>query len=64
MLILPKKSSLAEFIKTCSPLYKIPELEQEMRERVERIVQDLLAFIPQSDPVKNLTRLACLRQYC
>ena len=56
MLILKKKPPLAEFIKTCSPLYKIPELEKAMHDRVEEIVRDLLAFEPEMDPVKNLTR--------
>lgn len=56
MLILHKKSSLTDFIKTCSPLYKIPELEEAIRQRVETIVIDLLAFEPEKDPVKNLTR--------
>ena len=56
MLVLKKNPSLDEFIKTCSPLYKIPDLEQVMRLRVEGIVDELLAFEPQADPVENLTR--------
>lgn len=56
MLILKKKTTLDDFITTCSPLYKIPELEQAMRERVEDIVRDLLAFVPDTNPIKNLTR--------
>ncbi len=56
MSILKKKPALDDFITTCSPLYKIPELEQSMRQRVEDIVRDLLAFEPEADPTKNLTR--------
>lgn len=56
MLILKTKPTLDDFITTCSPLFKIPELEQTMRERVEDIVRDLLAFVPEANPAKNLTR--------
>lgn len=56
MLILKKKPALNDFITTCSPLYKIPELERAMRQRVEEIVRDLLAFEPEANPIKNLTR--------
>jgi hypothetical protein len=56
MLILKKKIALDDFITTCSPLCKIPELEQAMRQRVEDIVKDLLAFEPEANPAKNLTR--------
>lgn len=56
MLVLKKKPSLDDFIKICSPLYKIPELEQTMRLRVEGIVNELLEFESESDPVMNLTR--------
>ncbi len=56
MLTLKQKPSLSDFVKTCSPLYRIPELEQAMRVRVEEIVNELLAFEPEIDPVQNLTR--------
>jgi hypothetical protein len=56
MLILKKKPSLNDFIKTCSPLYKIPALEEIMRKRVEDIVRELLAFEPEAEPVRNLTQ--------
>lgn len=58
-LTLKPKPSLQDFIETCSPLYKIPELEQAMHRRVESIVQELLAFEPEADPVKNLTQFLC-----
>jgi hypothetical protein len=56
MLILKKKPPLGDFVQTCSPLFKIPELENAMHQRVEEIVRDLLAFEPETDPIKNLTR--------
>jgi hypothetical protein len=56
MLTLRKKPSLSDFIKTCLLLYRIPELEETIRQRVEAIVMDLLALGPETDPVKNLTR--------
>ncbi len=56
MLILKKKPALTDFITTCSPLYKIPELESAMHQRIESIVRDVLAFEPEMDPIKNLTR--------
>lgn len=56
MLILKKKPTLDQFIATCSPLYKIPDLERAMQQRVEEIVRDLLAFEPETDPIENLTR--------
>jgi len=43
-----------DFIKTCTPLLKIPELEQAMRERVRGIVAELLNFQSDTDPAQNL----------
>ena len=43
-----------DFIKTCTPLLKIPELEQTMRERVRGIVAELLNFQPNTDSAHNL----------
>src|SRR4030042_6366220 len=48
------KPSFDEFIQTCSPLLKIPELEAQMRDRVRSIVKELLNFQPNTDPAKNL----------
>jgi hypothetical protein len=48
------KPSFEEFIRTCTPLLKIPELEQLMRERVRGIVTDLLNFESSADPAQNL----------
>ncbi|MBI3762433.1 MAG: hypothetical protein HY260_11310 [Chloroflexi bacterium] len=53
-MILNPKPSLEDFIQTCTPLLRIPELEQEMRERVRQIVSDLLDFEPHKDSVQNL----------
>ena len=49
-----KKPSFDDFIKTCTPLLRIPELEIHMRERVRSIVGELLDFQPNADPAKNL----------
>jgi hypothetical protein len=55
MLTEPKpKPDFNEFIKTCTPLLKIPELETQMRERVRAIVKELLNFQSNSDPANNL----------
>lgn len=51
---LKPKPSLEDFIKTCTPLLKIPALEQEMRERVQKIVSELLHFQAGTDPVTTL----------
>lgn len=48
------KPSFDEFIQTCTPLLKIPELEAQMRDRVRSIVKELLNFQPNTDPAKNL----------
>lgn len=48
------KPTFDDFIKSCTPLLKIPELEAQMRERVRAIVKDLLDFQPNTDPAKNL----------
>jgi hypothetical protein len=48
------KPAFEEFITTCTPLLKIPELEDQMRERVRTIVSELLDFQPNTDPAKNL----------
>jgi len=56
MLTLKRKPTFDDFIKTCTPLLKIPELEKQMRERVREIVKDLLNFQPDTDPTKTLNR--------
>lgn len=48
------KPSFDDFIKTCTPLLKIPELEQRMRERVRNIVRDLLDFESSGEPAQHL----------
>ena len=53
-MILKRKPSLDEFIKTCTPLLKIPELEIEMRDRVRAIVVELFNFEPDTNSVKSL----------
>jgi len=54
MVTLNRKPSFDDFIKTCTPLLKIPELENQMRERVRAIVKELLNFQPDVDPANNL----------
>ena len=56
----PKQLSFDEFIRTCTPLVKFPELEDAMRQRVQSIVRNLLGFQPNDDPVQRLTQF--LRQ--
>jgi hypothetical protein len=56
MLTLQKKPALDLFIQTCTPLYRIPSLEDAMRTRVQDIVRDLLAFTPKTEPVESLTQ--------
>jgi hypothetical protein len=48
------KPSFDEFIRTCTPLLRIPELEQQMKDRVRAIVTELLNFQPNEDPAQNL----------
>jgi len=48
------KPSFDDFIRTCTPLLKIPELEQLMRERVRGIVTELLNFESDTGPAQNL----------
>ncbi len=52
--LLHPKPSFEEFIRTCTPLLKIPELEEHMRQRVRQIVSELLNFQSDADPVGNL----------
>ncbi len=49
-MIRKSKPSLDDFIKTCTPLLRIPELENEMRARVREIVAELLNFESDEDP--------------
>lgn len=49
-----QKPTFDEFIQSCTPLLKIPELEAQMRERVRAIVKELLDFQHHADPAKNL----------
>jgi hypothetical protein len=48
------KPPFDDFIKTCTPLLKIPELEQTMRTRVRGIVDELLNFQSSDDSAQNL----------
>lgn len=48
------KPAFDEFIQTCTPLLRIPELEQTMRDRIRAIVGELLNFQSQTDAVENL----------
>lgn len=48
------KMPFDEFVQTCTPLLKIPELESHMRDRVRAIVDELLNFQPNTDPAKSL----------
>jgi len=48
------KPTFDEFIQSCTPLLKIPELEAQMRDRVRAIVKELLDFEPNKNPAKNL----------
>ncbi len=48
-MIRKSKPSLDDFIKTCTPLLRIPELENEMRVRVREIVAELLNFESDED---------------
>ena len=50
----PPKLTFDEFVQTCTPLLRIPELEQRMRERVRAIVVELLDFRPVTDPAESL----------
>jgi len=54
MLTQSRKPNFEDFIKTCTPLLKIPELETQTRERVRSIVKELLNFQPNADPADNL----------
>ncbi len=48
------KPTFEEFIESCTPLLKIPDLEARIRERVHRIVKELLDFRPNKNSAKNL----------
>lgn len=48
------KPAFDNFIRTCMPLLKIPELEQSMRERVRLIVKELLNFESDKDTAQTL----------
>lgn len=54
MPVVSSKPLFDDFIKTCTPLLKIPELEQAMRTRVCGIVDELLNFESSDDPAQNL----------
>ena len=48
------KPTFDEFVSTCTPLLRIPELEEQMRTRVQGIVAELLNFLPDADPATSL----------
>jgi hypothetical protein len=54
ILNLPRKPTLDEFIRTCTPLAIIDELEIEMQKRVESIVAALGTYQTSANPVENL----------
>ncbi|HHE47169.1 MAG TPA: hypothetical protein ENL08_05670 [Bacteroidetes bacterium] len=54
MMQVPHKIGFDEFICTCTPLLRIPELEEEMRQRVQRLVDGLLDFEPSGNRTDDL----------
>lgn len=48
------KPAFDDFIRTCTPLLKIPELEHLIRQRVRNIVTGLLNFESSADSAQNL----------
>lgn len=50
------KPEFDEFVKTCTPLLVIPELEKKMRLRVREIVARLFAFEAGQNPAENIKR--------
>jgi hypothetical protein len=56
MLTLHSKPSLDDFIKTCTPLLRIPELETKFAERVDKIADSLMGVERVDDPVQALVR--------
>jgi len=52
-----QKMSFDAFIQSCTPLLKIPELEEQMRVRVRSIIDELLNFESTDDPA------ICLKQF-
>lgn len=49
-----QKPTFDEFIQSCTPLLKIPELEAQIRDQVTGIIKELLDFEPSTDPASNL----------
>ena len=52
----PQKATFEEYVASCTPFLKIPELEAETRAKVCGIVEKLLGFTPESDPEANLIK--------
>ena len=48
------KPSFDDFVKTCTPLLKIPELELQMKAQVRNIMAELFDFKSDSDSISNL----------
>lgn len=51
-----QKATFEEYVASCTPFLKIPELEAETRAKVCGIVEKLLGFRPESDPEANLIK--------
>ena len=52
----PRKATFDEYVASCTPFLKIPELEAETRAKVCGIVEKLLGFTPEADPEANLIK--------
>ena len=52
----PQKATFEDYVASCTPFLKIPELEVETRAKVCGIVEKLLGFAPESDPEANLIK--------
>ena len=52
----PEKATFDDYVASCTPFLKIPELEVETRTKVRGIVERLLGFTPESDPEANLIK--------
>ena len=57
----PRKISFDGFIRHCSPLLKVPELEDRMRVRVHTVMSELLSFEAGGNAIENMRRF--LRQH-
>jgi len=54
--VMQLKPTFEDFIRTCTPLVRLEDLETQIQERIQKIVSELLGFLPDYNPLETLVK--------